>query len=81
MSKELSIKLLLDDKEALSKLNKALKSIDDDSRRSVDSMNLSWAGFASKLFCCRKGSPARHSFHDGRGEGLHRSRRRGKAPQ
>jgi len=54
MSKELSIKLLLDDKEALSKLNKALKTIDDDSKRSVDSMNLSWAGFASQLFIIEK---------------------------
>src|SRR3989338_5339591 len=54
MSKELSIKLLLDDKEALSKLNKALKTIDDDSKRSVDSMNLSWAGFASQLFVIEK---------------------------
>jgi len=46
----LSIKLLLDDKDALAKLNGALKQIGNDSKSSTDSMNLGWAGFASKLF-------------------------------
>ena len=46
----LSIKLLLDDKDALAKLNGALKQIGDDSKNATDSMNLGWAGFASKLF-------------------------------
>lgn len=65
MSTELSIKLLLDDKEALTKLNKALKSIDDDSRRSVDSMNLSWAGFASQLYVVEKAiQPVIHFMTD-----------------
>lgn len=50
----LSIKLLLDDKDALSKLNGALKQIGSDSRSAADSMNLSWAGFASQLFIVEK---------------------------
>ncbi len=50
----LSIKLLLDDKDALSKLNGALKQIGSDSRSTADSMNLSWAGFASQLFIVEK---------------------------
>ena len=50
----LSIKLLLDDKDALAKLNGALKQIGDNSKSSTDSMNLGWAGFASQLFIVEK---------------------------
>ncbi len=50
----LSIKLLLDDKDALGKLNGALKQIGDNSKSSTDSMNLGWAGFASQLFIVEK---------------------------
>ncbi len=50
----LSIKLLLDDKDALGRLNGALKQIGNDSKSSTDSMNLGWAGFASQLFIVEK---------------------------
>ena len=52
--RELEIKLLLSDSEALSRLNAALKKIEGDSKKSADSMNLSWAGFAAKLEVAEK---------------------------
>jgi len=52
--KELSIKLLLDDKEALSKLNAALRKVEGESKKSADSMNLSWAGVASQYYLAQQ---------------------------
>jgi hypothetical protein len=52
--RELEIKLLLSDQEALSRLNSALKQVESTTKRSADSMNLTWAGFAAKLFVAQQ---------------------------
>lgn len=52
--KELLIKLLLDDKDALNKLNNAIEQINTQSRTATDSMNISWAGLASKFYLAEK---------------------------
>lgn len=52
--RELEIKLLLSDQEALSRLNSALKQVESTTKRSADSMNLTWAGFASKVFLAQQ---------------------------
>lgn len=51
---KLEIDVLLNDREALSKLKTSLSGLESTSKRSVDSMNLSWAGFASKLYVAKQ---------------------------
>ncbi|OGW80018.1 MAG: hypothetical protein A3G33_08125 [Omnitrophica bacterium RIFCSPLOWO2_12_FULL_44_17] len=52
--RDLSIRLLLSDKEGLSRLNAALHQIESQTKKSADSMNLSWAGLASKVYLLEK---------------------------
>lgn len=47
---KLEIDILINDKEALAKLRDAMRKVENESKSSTDSMNLSWAGFAAKLF-------------------------------
>lgn len=52
--RDLEILLKLQDKEALSRLHTALKQVESESKKSTDSMNLSWAGLASKYYLARE---------------------------
>src|SRR3989338_6104375 len=52
--RDLSIRLLLSDKEGLSRLNAALHQIESQTKKSADRMNLSWAGLASKVYLLEK---------------------------
>lgn len=47
---QLAVKLLLEDKEALTRLKTAFDDIERRGKKSADSANLSWAGLASKFY-------------------------------
>ncbi len=51
---KLEIDILVNDKDALNKLRGALKNVETEAKKSTDSMNLSWAGFAAKLFIAQQ---------------------------
>lgn len=51
---QINIDLILNDKDALTKLKGALGTVESTSKQATDSMNLNWAGFASKLFVAQQ---------------------------
>lgn len=52
--KELAIKLILDDKQAISGLNSAMRKFEGETRSATDSANLAWTGLASKFFLAQQ---------------------------
>lgn len=52
--RDLEILLKLQDKEALSRLHTALKQVEAETKKSTDSMNLGWAGLASKYYLAQQ---------------------------
>ena len=51
---KLEIDLIINDKDALNKLKTALQGIGAESKKTTDSANLSWAGFAAQLFVAQQ---------------------------
>lgn len=52
--RDLEIRLMLQDKEALSRLHTALKQVESESKKTTDSMTLGWANIAGAYYLARQ---------------------------